>query len=46
MPFTRAVFVYGTPICVPRDGDVEQWRVRVEEALNELEREAEKIVGR
>ena len=46
MPFTRAIFVYGSPIHVPRDGDVEEWRGRVEQALNELEREAEELVGR
>ena len=45
-PFTRAIFVYGEPIVVPRDGDVEEWRLRVEQTLNELEREAEEIVGR
>ena len=44
MPFTRAVFVYGAPIVVPRDGDVEEWRLRVEQVLNDLEREAEEIV--
>lgn len=40
-PFTRAIFLYGDPIVVPRDGDVEEWRKRVEEALNALERQAE-----
>jgi hypothetical protein len=44
IPFTRTVFLYGEPIVVPRDGEVEQWRLRVEQALNELEREAERIV--
>ena len=46
LPFTRAVFVYGEPVVVPRDGDVEEWRVRVEQALNEVEREAEELLGR
>ena len=41
MPFTRAIFLYGDPIVVPRDGDVEEWRARVESALNALERHAE-----
>jgi lysophospholipid acyltransferase (LPLAT)-like uncharacterized protein len=40
-PFTRALFLYGEPIVVPRDGDVEEWRVKVEEAINELALEAE-----
>ena len=44
MPFTRAIFLYGEPMVVPRDGDVEQWRRRVEDVLNDLEREAEEIV--
>jgi lysophospholipid acyltransferase (LPLAT)-like uncharacterized protein len=41
IPFTRALFLYGAPIAVPRDGDVEEWRARVEDALNELERETQ-----
>jgi len=40
-PFTRALFLYGKPIVVPRDGDVEEWRVKIEKALNELALEAE-----
>lgn len=40
-PFTRAIFVYGDPIHVPRDGDVEEWRLRVEQAMNALADEAE-----
>lgn len=40
-PFTRAIYVYGEPIHVPRDGDVEEWRARVERALNELADRAE-----
>lgn len=40
-PFTRVVFVYGEPIVVPREGDVEQWRGRVERAMNELAEFAE-----
>lgn len=34
-PFSRALFVYGKPIVVPRDGDVEEWRQRIEQVLNE-----------
>lgn len=40
MPFTRALFLYGEPIVVGREADVEAERVRVERALNELERAA------
>lgn len=39
-PFTRALFLYGKPIVVPRDGDVEEWRVKIEETLNALAEEA------
>ncbi|HET7711360.1 MAG TPA: hypothetical protein VFL80_05470 [Thermoanaerobaculia bacterium] len=42
LPFTRALYLYGEAIFVPRDGDVEQWRVRVEDALNELSDRAER----
>ena len=45
IPFTRAIFLYGTPIVVPRNANVEEWRLRVEQVLNELEREAEELVG-
>jgi hypothetical protein len=41
MPFTRAIFLYGEPIPIPRDGDVETWRLRVEQDLNRLAEEAE-----
>ena len=40
-PFTRAIFLYGDPIVVPRHGDVEEWRAKVERAMNELADEAE-----
>ncbi len=42
LPFTRAIFLYGEPIVVPRDGDVEEWRGRVERAMNDLAEEAER----
>ena len=42
-PFSRAVYLYGDPIHVPRDGDVEEWRLRLERALNDLSDEAEKL---
>lgn len=40
-PFTRGVFLYGAPITIPRDGDVEEWRVKVEERLNGMMEEVE-----
>jgi lysophospholipid acyltransferase (LPLAT)-like uncharacterized protein len=41
MPFTRALFLYGDPIYIARDEDVEQARIRVEMALNSLAEAAE-----
>ncbi len=41
-PFTRAIFLYGEPIVVPRDGDPQDWRLRVEQAMNALADEAER----
>jgi len=35
-PFTRAVFLYGDPIVVTRDENVETARLRVEDAMNGL----------
>jgi lysophospholipid acyltransferase (LPLAT)-like uncharacterized protein len=40
--FTRAVYLYGEPIHIPRDGDVEEWRGNVERAMNELAERAER----
>ena len=44
MPFSRALFLYGEPLVVPRDGDVEEWRQKVERAMNQLADEAERIM--
>ena len=44
-PFTKAYFLYGDPIAVPRDGDVEEWRLKVEAAMNALAEEAEQIAN-
>jgi lysophospholipid acyltransferase (LPLAT)-like uncharacterized protein len=44
-PFTKALFLYGTPIVVPRDGDIEQWRLTIEQSLNELAAEADRRVA-
>lgn len=40
-PFTRAVFLYGTPISIGRDEAVEAARLRVEKAMNDLANEAD-----
>lgn len=40
-PFSKAIFLYGDPMLVPRDGDVEEWRLKVEKAMNALTDEAE-----
>ncbi|PYQ29885.1 MAG: hypothetical protein DMF56_09160 [Acidobacteria bacterium] len=45
LPFSKLTYVYGAPITVPRDGDVEEWRKRLEDALNTLVDEAEKMVN-
>ena len=42
LPFTRAIFLYGEPIQVPRDGDAEEWRLAVERSMNALADEAER----
>jgi lysophospholipid acyltransferase (LPLAT)-like uncharacterized protein len=42
LPFTKTIFLYGEPIVVPRDGDVEEWRSRIEQAMNDLADRAER----
>lgn len=42
LPFTRAIFLYGEPIQVPRDGDAEEWRTEIERSMNALADEAER----
>ena len=42
LPFTRALFLYSDPITVPPDGEVEEWRQKVERVLNDLADEAER----
>ena len=44
MPFSKGVIVYGEPMVVPRDGDIEQWRLKLERTLDELCEEAERLV--
>ena len=40
-PFTRAVFLYGDPITIARDEDVEAARMRVEREMNALAEKAD-----
>jgi len=44
LPFTKALFLYGEPLRVPRDADVEAWRLKIEETMNALADEAERLV--
>lgn len=44
-PFSRALYLYGAPIAVPRDGDAEEWRLKIEKAMNDLADEAEDMVN-
>ncbi|MBO6544687.1 MAG: lysophospholipid acyltransferase family protein [Alphaproteobacteria bacterium] len=49
LPFTRGAVVWGEPIYIPRDLDeqgLEEWRVKVENALNQTTAEADALVGR
>jgi lysophospholipid acyltransferase (LPLAT)-like uncharacterized protein len=43
MPFTRAVFLYGDPISISRNEAVEQARLRLEQAMNALAEQAERL---
>ena len=42
LPFSKAIFLYGAPIVVPRDGDGDEWRLRIEQEMNALADEAER----
>ncbi len=44
LPFSKLTYVYGAPMIVPRDGDVEEWRKRLEDVMNALVDEAESLV--
>jgi lysophospholipid acyltransferase (LPLAT)-like uncharacterized protein len=44
-PFSQALYLYGEPIVVPRDGDAEEWRLKLEQTLNALADEAERMVN-
>ena len=41
LPLSRAIYLYGDPFVIPRDGNIEEWRGRVEGVLNELASRAE-----
>jgi hypothetical protein len=41
LPFSRVVFLYGDPISIARDEDVETARLRLESAMNRLAEQAE-----
>jgi lysophospholipid acyltransferase (LPLAT)-like uncharacterized protein len=48
-PFARGVFIWGTPIQVPKDADeaaLERSRLMVEDALNEMTAQADTMCGR
>ena len=44
-PFSKALFLYGEPMHVPRDGDAEEWRLKLEQTMNALADEAERRVN-
>jgi lysophospholipid acyltransferase (LPLAT)-like uncharacterized protein len=44
-PFARAVVVFGEPLRVPREGDLEPWRDRLQRALDSLQDEADRETG-
>ncbi|HUP63157.1 MAG TPA: hypothetical protein VNA69_22390 [Thermoanaerobaculia bacterium] len=44
LPFSKALFLYGEPFVIPRDGDAGQWRLTLEQKLNALAVEAERLV--
>lgn len=44
-PGTRAVIAFGEPLAVPEAEDLEPWRRRLEEALVDLERSADREAG-
>lgn len=49
LPFTRGVFVWGEPLTVPRDAgeaDIASLRAELEERMNALTAEADRLVGR
>jgi len=45
LPFSRGVLMWGAPIEIPRDCDVEAARLRIESAMNDLAARADRAVG-
>lgn len=48
MPFSRAVIMYGEPIHIPRDAgseDLETYRIKLENRLNEMMRQCDRLTG-
>ena len=41
LPTSRVIYLYGKPMTVPRHADIEEWRARLESAMNQLAAEAE-----
>jgi hypothetical protein len=39
------LYLYGAPMLVPRDGDTEEWRLRLQSMMNELADDAERLVN-
>jgi lysophospholipid acyltransferase (LPLAT)-like uncharacterized protein len=44
-PFSNAVFLYGDPIRIARDADVQEERKRIERELNALADTAERMIS-
>jgi len=41
LPLSRVLYLYGAPMSVPRDAEVEEWALKLEESMNQLAAEAE-----
>jgi lysophospholipid acyltransferase (LPLAT)-like uncharacterized protein len=41
IPFTRAIYLYGDPITIPRDANGEEWKAKLRDSLNALSAELE-----
>jgi lysophospholipid acyltransferase (LPLAT)-like uncharacterized protein len=42
LPLSRVIYLYGQPLAVPRGGDMEEWRGKLEASMNALAEEAER----
>jgi lysophospholipid acyltransferase (LPLAT)-like uncharacterized protein len=42
LPLSRVIYLYGEPMTVPRGGDMEEWRGKLEASMNALADEAER----